>query len=452
MQPERGQRQREQDANGVDTMRTRPVGFHEGLPMYEDEALVTSHFSNQFLRDHGLPDYVYIAKGYYFLRKDMRTMLFDLLTGHPSQGFEIESIRSAMIDQEKQRAATAGERPNIEQISAKANESYNYFLWGIYPLIRLENADTQRTLRAGVGGEGTGAILNEIQPNMKWIAQELRKDSQAVSAMRVWTALGGSKEENYRNIAGMTDEENAIVERHFETFKKMMEVKEFKILKGQGGEESDQLMTRQLAVEEMNKVAKELEDLGLDKGVIILTRKITGLLAWNPETVDARKQFANYEKYLQGDIKASRTLIGRTMYNDPNAPTFADSLKNKGMEGMLEQIRDWTHARFWLQLSYGGTVDLLKKLNFIDDCVRGRDEFANVSERRKAVIKAVDELMAHKEFPPLENKTAQRLVQMPLMGGKGTLKASEWQWGQTIGEGIKDSFIGDILGAFKKKE
>ena len=210
-------------------------------------------------------------------------------------------------------------------------------------------------------------------------------------------------------------------------------------------------MTRDLGKRAMDLVAKDInEELGVDKGVVILTRKVADLIAWNPETVDARKQFVNYEEtLLQGDKTASVAPIGRTMSR--GGPTFASFLSTEGMDGMLGKIEKWTHSRFWLQLTYGGMSGLMKNLQIIDDCVKGNDEHSNVAERRKAINKLIQEMMAHKEFPPVDDRTAERWQQMPLAGGKGTIKAGEYNWTPTLKEAVDDSVLGDFFSLFKKK-
>ena len=407
------------------------------IPVVDREGSVRNYFGERFIRDHGLPHKVYIYRGTYKEETDMSTMLYGLFMGTSTEGFDERSIREAMVEEEKERAERERRTPDVNGVTERAAVIFNNFLYGIYPMMRLNLAESNHTLRAWVGPEGGAGMLNEIKPNMKWIAQELRKDRQALSAMRVWLALGGGVADDFRRITGTTAQERLIVDRHIGSFKEMMKVKEY-------GELRDALMSHEKAKRTMDEVAEEIEkELGLDKGVISLTREIVNLLAWSPETIDARKQIAKFESnLLKEDTKASRPPIGRTMY--PGGPTFDSFLSAGGVEAMLEQIQIWTHAKDWLILTYEGMQGLIKNLQVFQDMVGGKDIYENLSARRKALNELIDKMMVHKEFPPVDDETASRWRKMKLYGGRGKT-AGEKRFGTfDVKDQASEAFGGEI--------
>ena len=223
----------------------------------------------------------------------------------------------------------------------------------------------KRKIRMGMVGGGRGAFIGGVHRMAAALDGEIELVCGAFSADPEKSRLSG---------------EDLCVDpkRVYGSFKEMMKVKEY-------GELRDALMSHEKAKRTMDEVAEEIEkELGLDKGVISLTREIVNLLAWSPETIDARKQIAKFESnLLKEDTKASRPPIGRTMY--PGGPTFDSFLSAGGVEAMLEQIQIWTHAKDWLILTYEGMQGLIKNLQVFQDMVGGKDIYENLSARRKAL-------------------------------------------------------------------
>lgn len=450
MEPERIRRGREvlglvQQQAQAEEARTRAesatengvVGHYEGRPVVEEKAKVRGYFGEDFIRDHELPQYVLLEKLTYLKKVDMETMLFKLYKGQPSEGFDIDSITRGML-------AEAGEREGRElselekgEITAKAADIFNNFMYGIYPMMSLNLLESNHTLRTWVGPEGQGGTLYKVQPNMRWIAQELKKDRQAVKALRVWIALGGTDQQDYRKIPETTPEEREITDKHFTRFKEMMMVKEYdKIGK-------NEVMSHDLAKREMDQVAQELEALGIGKAIVALTREMANFIVWTPESVDARKQIAKFEKdLLRGDTKAPVPPVRRTMY--AKGPTFDMYLAKYGVEGMLDQFVTWTHSKDWLMLTYDGMQSLIKNLQIMDDMKKGNDAYPNLAGRRKALNEIIDKMMVHKEFTPVDEQTALRWRKMPLYGGTGEAAAGKRFATWDVPGQVGDAFGGEI--------
>lgn len=399
----------------------------DGMTYTEDEIMdIPKMFSKRWLTSRGLPTRVVMKTMFpdQFRVLDMRYMMHQLFSGHPTEGFDAESVRRGLELEARENAALAGREVDFSGITERATDAFNHFMWGDYKVMQLIQRETNGTLRSWVGPDGNSGIINEIKPNMKWVANQILLDPQSRSALRVWVALGGTADENYSNISGMTQEEKLIVGRYYVQFKEMMKVKEYKKLNPDGSpDEREVLMSRQLGVSEMDKVERELVEMGLDSGAVKMTRMVADLIAWNPETVDVRKQFANFDKYLKGDSKANRSLIGRTMYPDPDdrtkAKTFAQDIGGGGIESLLENVRDWSHSAAWLPMAYGGMQGLLKALQVTRDLESGEDLHGSEVERRAAQNKILNDMMVHKEFPPIDTRTADQLRMWPLYKGRG---------------------------------
>jgi len=416
-------------------------------------------FSQQFLKDHHLPTYVYVPEttegGTRAVPRDMQTILYTVmqtgraprieanqlarawgeeklaekrmgvtLTAEERRNLRGMSEEEALSEKRKNVQLTAAEKQQVTQESTFAQQE---LVNGIIPIL-IMRYNERGTLKTLVGDKGGGGAIWESGFHMGFAAQALLRDSQALSALRIWMAISGRPGDNFE-AADMTPTEKrfarqqkALMERRMmEAYAQNVPERKDRV-KNEAMTLNDKEVSRAEAKAIQDAISQEMvQEFGIDPGVEQMMRTLTMILGWTPEFMDARKYLGTFEYLWRGPIgqkeQAAMPIVMRPTDSSGNMFVL-DALKKRGIGAMLEEWRGWTYSNSAIGLMYNGMLDTNKNLTLISQMVAGKDNFPDTETRHKEIDKMAEQ-MAAGEIPAISRDTLAIIKSTQVHGGRG---------------------------------